>query len=146
MDPWVDRQGFGGGACTNLQRPKRVIQMTVTARHQRLIDAALAYREAWRARKAFTEQFREEPLVEQVFLRATAAQLDKNVNDTRDNLERTAIRLQNDRSEPTRFDKNKTTRKETANDEEKYEGCRCSDAASDSDASAVRGITERQGE
>ena len=65
--------------------------MTVTARYQRLIDAALAYREAWRARKAFADQFREEPRIEQVFLRATAAQLDKNANDTRENLERTAI-------------------------------------------------------
>jgi hypothetical protein len=62
--------------------------MTVTARYQRLIDAALAYRDAWRARKAFAEQFRDEPRIEQVFLRATAAQLDKNVNDTRENLER----------------------------------------------------------
>jgi hypothetical protein len=76
--------------------------MTVTARYQRLIDAALAYREAWRARKAFAEQFREAPRVEQVFLSATAAQLDKNVNDTRENLEMTAIRLQNDRSKQTR--------------------------------------------
>ena len=120
--------------------------MTVTAQYQRLIDAALAYREAWRARKAFAEQFREGPRIEQVFLRATAAQLDKNVNDTRENLERTAIRLQNDRSEQTRFGKNKTSRKETENDKEKYEGCRCSDARNDSDAAAVRGITERQGE
>ena len=29
---------------------------------------------------------------------------------------------------------------------EKYEGCRFGDAANDSDAAAVRGITERQGE
>jgi hypothetical protein len=120
--------------------------MTVTAQYQRLIDAALPYREAWRARKAFAEQFREGPRIEQVFLRATAAQLDKNVNDTRENLEWTAIRLQNDRSEQTRFGKNKTSRKETENDKEKYEGCRCSDARNDSDAAAVRGITERQGE
>ena len=85
-------------ACTARNDPKRVIQMTGTARYQRPIDAALAYREAWRARKAFAEQFREEPHIEQVFLRATAAQFDKNVNDTRENLERMAIRLQNDRS------------------------------------------------
>ena len=120
--------------------------MTVTARYQRLIDATLAFSEAWRARKVFTEQFREEPRIEQVFLRATAAQLDKNVNDTRDNLERVAIRLQNDRFKQTRLGKNKKTRKETDNDEEKYEGCSCSDAGNDGDAAAVRGITERQGE
>jgi len=119
--------------------------MTVTARYQRPIDAALAYREAWRARKAFAEQFREEPRTEQVFLRATAAQLDKNVNDTRENLERTAIRLKNDRSEQARFG-NKQTRKETENDEEKCKVYRCSSAANDSDAAAVRLITECQGE
>jgi hypothetical protein len=128
------------------QRPERVIQMTVTARYQRLIDAALAHREAWRARKAFAEQFREAPCVDQVFLRATAAQLDKNVTDTRKDLERMAITLQNDRSEQTRSGKNKKTTKETENDEEKYEGCRCSDAGNDSDTAAVRGITECQGE
>ena len=120
--------------------------MTVTARYQRLIDAALAYREAWRARKAFAEQFREGPRIEQVFLRATAAQLDKNVTDTRKDLERMAITLQNDRSEQTRSGKNKKTTKETDNDEEKYEDCKCSDASNDSNAAAVRGITERQGE
>jgi hypothetical protein len=120
--------------------------MTVTARYQRLIDAALAYRDAWRARKAFAEQFREEPRIEQVFLRATAVQLDKNVNDTRENLERMAIRLQNDQPKQTRSGKNKNNGKETENDEEKYEGCRCSDAGNDSDAAAVRGITEGQGE
>jgi hypothetical protein len=128
------------------QRPERVIQMTVTARYQRLIDAALAFSEAWRARKVFAEQFPEAPRIEQVFLNATAAQLEKNVNDTRENLERTAIRLQNDRSEQTRSGKNKKTTKETENDEEKYEGCRCSDAGNDSDTAAVRGINECQGE
>ena len=90
--------------------------MTVTAQYQRLIDAALAYGDAWRTRKAFAEQFREGPRIEQVFLRATAAQLDKNVNDTRENLERMAIRLRDDRFKQTRFGKNKQTRKETDND------------------------------
>ena len=65
---------FWGGALARTagNDPKRVIQMNVAARYQRLIDAALAYREAWRARKAFAEQFREEPHIEQVFLRARA--------------------------------------------------------------------------
>jgi hypothetical protein len=72
--------------------------MTVTT-CQQLIDAALAYRDAWRARKAFRKQFRREPGVDQVFLKATAAQLDKNATDSRRNLARTAIRLQNDLSE-----------------------------------------------
>jgi hypothetical protein len=67
--------------------------MTVTARYQQLIDAALAYRDAWRARKAFGKQFRQEPRADQVFLKATAAQLDKNVTDSRRNLGRTAISL-----------------------------------------------------
>jgi hypothetical protein len=120
--------------------------MTVTTRYQRLIEAALASKEAWRARKAFAEQFREKLRIEQVFVRATAAQFDKNVNDTRENLERMAIRLQNDRSKQTRFGKNNKTKKETENDEEQYEGCRCSDAGNDSDAAAVRGITQRQRE
>jgi hypothetical protein len=83
--------------------------MAVTIRYQCLVDAALAYRDAWRARKAFAKQFPEGPRIEQVFLRATAAQLDKNVNETRENLERIAIRLQNDRSAQTRSDKNKKT-------------------------------------
>jgi hypothetical protein len=69
--------------------------MTVTT-CQQLIDPALAYTDAWRARKAFRKQFRQEPGVDQVFLKATAAQLDKNVTDSRRNLERTAIILQND--------------------------------------------------
>jgi uncharacterized protein YneF (UPF0154 family) len=120
--------------------------MTVTARCQRLIDAATAYIDAWRARKAFAEQFREEPRIDQVFVRATASQLDKNVTETRKDLERMAIRLQNNWSEQTRSGKNKQTTKETENDEEKYEGCRCSDAGNDSDTAAVRGITECQGE
>ena len=60
----------------NTQRPQESYLDDLTARYWRLIDAALAYREAWRARKAFAEQFREEPRIEQVFLRATAAQLD----------------------------------------------------------------------
>lgn len=72
--------------------------MTVTT-YQQLIDAALAYRDAWRARKSFRKQFRQEAGVDQVFLKATAAQLDKNVTDSRRNLERTAIILQNDLSE-----------------------------------------------
>jgi hypothetical protein len=74
--------------------------MTVTARYQRLIDAALAYRDAWRARKSFAEQFREEPRIDQV-LRGMAAQLDKNVTDTRKDLDGMAITLQNDRSGQT---------------------------------------------
>jgi hypothetical protein len=60
----------------NTQRPQESYLDDLTARYWRLIDAALAYREAWRARKAFAERFREEPRIEQVFLRATAAQLD----------------------------------------------------------------------
>ena len=116
--------------------------MTVTARYQRLIDAALAYRDACRARKAFAKQFRQEPRIDQVFLKATVAQLDKNVTDTRKDLERMAIRLQNDRSKQTRSGKNEKNGKETDNDEEKYKGCRCSDAGNDSDAAAVRWITE----
>jgi hypothetical protein len=43
--------------------------------------------------------FGKEPGVDQVFLEATAAQLDKNATDSRRNLARTAIRLQNDLSE-----------------------------------------------
>ena len=67
--------------------------MTDAARYRKLVDAALAYRDAWRARKAFGKQFRQEPRVDQVFLKATAAQLDKDVADSRRNLERLAIRL-----------------------------------------------------
>jgi hypothetical protein len=74
-------------------------QMSVAARYQLLIDAALAYRDAWRARNAFRKQFWHEPRVDQVFLKATAAQLDKNVADSRRNLEKMAIRLRNDLSE-----------------------------------------------
>ena len=67
--------------------------MTDAARYQQLIDAARAYRDAWRARKAFGKQFRQEPRVDQVFLKATAAQLDKNVADSRRELERAALRF-----------------------------------------------------
>jgi hypothetical protein len=67
--------------------------MTDAARYQQLIDAALAYRDTCRARKAFGKQVRQEPRVDQVFLKATAAQLDKEVSDSRRNLERMAIRL-----------------------------------------------------
>ena len=73
--------------------------MTDAARYQQLINAALAYGDAWRARNAFGKQFRQEPHVDQVFLKATAAQLDKDVTDSRRNLERAAIRLENDLSE-----------------------------------------------
>ena len=76
--------------------------MTDAARYQQLIDAALAYGDAWRARKAFGKQFRQEPRVDQVFVKATAAQLDKNLTDSRRNLERAAIRLENDLSEQRR--------------------------------------------
>ena len=67
--------------------------MTDAARYQQLIDSALAYREGRRVRKAFGKQFRQEPRIDQVFLKATAAQLDKEVSDSRRNLERMAIRL-----------------------------------------------------
>ena len=58
------------------------------AGYLRRIDAALAYGDAWRARKAFGKQFRQEPRVDQLFLKATAAQLDKNLTDSRRNFER----------------------------------------------------------
>ena len=67
---------------------KRRIMMTDAATYQQLIDAALAYGDAWRARKAFGKQFRQEPRVDQLFLKATAAQLDKNLTDSRRNFER----------------------------------------------------------
>ena len=70
--------------------------MTVTVRH-RLVDAALAYRDAGRARKAFAKQFPQEPRTDQVFLKATVAQLDKNLTDSLLNLERIVISLQTDR-------------------------------------------------
>jgi hypothetical protein len=69
------------------------IMVTEAAGYQQLIDAALAYGDAWRARKAFGKQFWQEPRVDQVFLKATAVQLDKDVTDSRRNLERVAIRL-----------------------------------------------------
>jgi len=90
---------------------ERRIMMTDAARYQQLIDAALAYRGAWRARKAFGKQFRQEPGVDQVFLKATAAQLDKDVIDSRRNLERAAIRLENDLSEQRKSSKNHQTQK-----------------------------------
>ena len=74
-------------------RCKTSKQMSVTARYQMLIDAALAYRDAWRARNAFSKQFQQEPHADQLFLKATAVQLDKDVADSRRNLERIAIRL-----------------------------------------------------
>jgi hypothetical protein len=46
--------------------------MTDVARYQQLIDSALAYREGRRVRKAFGKQFRQEPRIDQVFLKATA--------------------------------------------------------------------------
>jgi hypothetical protein len=67
--------------------------VTDAAGYQQLIDAPLAYGEAWRARKAFGKQSRQEPRVDQVFLKATVAQLDKNLTDSRRNLERAAIRF-----------------------------------------------------
>jgi hypothetical protein len=104
---WVDRQGSSPAHWQVQQatRPNKVKPMTVTT-YQQVIDAALAYRDSWRARKALRNQFRQEPGVDQVFLKATAAQLDKNVTDSRRNLERTAIRLQNDLSEQRRSSKN----------------------------------------
>ena len=87
--------------------------VTDTARYQQLIDAALAYRDAWRARKAVGKQFRQEPRVDQVFLKATAAQFDKNLTGSRRNLERSAIRLENDLSEQRRSSKRIKPRKET---------------------------------
>jgi hypothetical protein len=85
--------------------------MTDAARYQQLINAALAYRDAWRARKAFGKQFRQEPRVDQVFLKATAAQLDKDVTDSRRNLERAAIRLENDLSEQKKIKQGHQTQK-----------------------------------
>ena len=55
--------------------------MTDPGRYQQLISEALAYGDAWRARKAFGKQFRQKPRGDQVFLKATAARLDKNVTD-----------------------------------------------------------------
>ena len=90
---------------------KRRIMMTDAATYQQLIDAALAYGDAWRARKAFGKQFRQEPRVDQVFLKATVAQLDKDVIDSRRNLERAAIRLKNDLFEQRRSSKNHQSQK-----------------------------------
>jgi uncharacterized protein YneF (UPF0154 family) len=97
----VDRKGSGLGQwhVQHATRRNEGKQMSVAARYKLLIDAALAYGDAWRARKAFRKQFRQEPRVDQVFLKATAAQLDKNVADSRRNLEKMAIRLGNDPSE-----------------------------------------------
>jgi hypothetical protein len=67
--------------------------MTDAARYRKLIDAALAYRDACLAKKSFRKQFRQEPRIDQVFLKATAEQLDKHVTDSRRNLERLVIRL-----------------------------------------------------
>ena len=85
--------------------------MTDAPRYQQLIDAALAYGDAWRARNAFGKQFRQEPRADQVLLKATAAQLDKNLTDSRRNLERAAMRLENDLSEQRRSSKNHQTQK-----------------------------------
>jgi hypothetical protein len=85
--------------------------VTDAAGYRQLIDAALAYGDAWRARKTFRKQFRREPRVDQVFLKATAAQLDKNLTDSRRNLERAAIRLKNDLFEQRRSSKNHQTQK-----------------------------------
>jgi hypothetical protein len=82
--------------------------VTDAARYQQLIDAALTYRDAGRARKAFGKQFRQKPRADQVFLKATAAQLDKNVTDSRRNLETVALRLINDLSEQRRPCKDQT--------------------------------------
>jgi hypothetical protein len=72
---------------------ERRMMVTDQAALRQLIDAALAYRDAWRARKAFGKQFRQEPRADQVFLKATARQLDKNVTDSRRDLERVALRF-----------------------------------------------------
>ena len=85
--------------------------VTEAARYQQLINAALAYGDAWRARNAFGKQFRQEPRVDQVFLKATAAQLDKDVTDSRRNLERAAIRLENDLSEQKKIKQEHQTQK-----------------------------------
>jgi hypothetical protein len=53
------------------------------AGYRQLIDAALADGDAWRARKASGKQCLQEPRVNQVFLKATAEQLDKNLTDSR---------------------------------------------------------------
>ena len=95
INPWLDRQG--SGLCywhvQYATRCKTAKQTRVTAQYQLLIDAALAYRDAWRARNAFRQQFRREPRADKLFFKATAAQLDRDVADGRRNLERIAIRL-----------------------------------------------------
>jgi hypothetical protein len=67
--------------------------VTDRAGRRQLIDAALAYRDAWCTRKTFGKQFRQELRADQVFLKATAAQLDKNVTDSGRDLEMVALRF-----------------------------------------------------
>jgi hypothetical protein len=74
---------------------------------------ALAYRDAWRAGKSFGKQFWQEPRIDQVFLKATVAQLDKDVTDSRRNLEGAAIRSDDDLAEQRRSSKRIKPRKET---------------------------------
>jgi hypothetical protein len=87
--------------------------VTDAAGYQQLIDAALTYGDTWRAREAFGKQFRQEPSVDQAFLKATAAQLDKNLTDSRRNLERAPIRLESHLSEQRRSSKKRRPREET---------------------------------
>ena len=121
--------------------------MTDAARYKQLIDAALVYRDAWCARKAFGKQFPQKPTIGQVFLKVTAAQLDKDVDDSRRNLERAAIRLKNDMSEQKqrRSSKKIKSRRETNNDEDKCADCKCGNAGDDCGAAAVLGIIARNG-
>lgn len=72
---------------------ERRIMVTDAARYRQLIDATLAYRDACRRKKGPQLQLRQEPRVDQIFFKATAAQLDKDLTDSRRNLERMAIRL-----------------------------------------------------
>ena len=92
--------------------PKKLSRLTDAAGYQQLVDAAQAYGDAWRARKAFRKQFRN-PRIDQVFLKASAAQFDKDVTDSRRNLEGAAIRLENDLSEQRRSSKRIKPRKES---------------------------------
>jgi len=120
--------------------------MTDAARYQQLIDAALAYGDAWRARKTFNKEFRQEPRVGQGFLKATAAQLDKNVTDSRRDLERVALRFVKRSVRTKKISTKNKPRKEIENDEEKCVGFGFSGAGNDCDAAAVGGISKRQGE
>ena len=78
------------------------------ARYQQLINEALVYRDGGRARRGFGKQFRQKPRADQIFLTATAAQLDKNVTDSQRNLERVDLRFVNDLSEQRRPCKDQT--------------------------------------